>query len=760
MIFRLARGLYAAESHKIPCPEAILCKRMNGMAAAHRKNRKSNKILAVLACLGVCLATVPPAAGAEAGEARTENGIEVIVVTARKRAQTIDEVPASLSVFSPDEIEERGIRDMVDLGKFVPNLHISTFSAGNPAGANPVLRGIGIQDHLILTDPGVGVYVDGVYLGRQIGQHWSLSNIERVEVLRGPQGTLLGRNSIGGAINIVTRTPHLEPEARMAVEAGTRERANLDLYGNIPLGHTAAVSFSGALKRRGGIGDFVNLPGAGWGVGELRDRSGRLTLLWRPADSLSLLLAADATSGRNGMNPYTTLIDELPGGSLFRTGLRNADVSPNPYDNFSGEADLVEKSHQAHGWSLTTEWEANPGLTVKGIASRRSSDYRGGLDDDSTVIDFMSFPEIGEAGQTSLELQISGERDALDFVAGLWAFREDGFNLQPDAVFAGGPTTFHVLQDTESEAVYASIGYRPAPAVRISAGLRHTEDFKDARAVLNDFVDARARRDWREWNWDLAATWQLRGQASVFASIANGYQAGQFPPRPYCLFGFIDVSRPGNVSVPNCFAAGDHITAVNHEIGFRGNLGERLRVSAALFLTNYDNLPLSASDTSGAGFDTRNVIVGQRSVGIEWESRLELHSRFSIDMRIGYLDSAPEAEGIVPLLSPRWTVSASPEWMFPLPEGNLALRADYSWRDSMYGEPAANRRPWSELPARELLNFDISYRPADSNWLFALYGRNVFDERYAHATLNTGDYILRILSNDASEFGLRAAVEW
>lgn len=718
-----------------------------------------NTLAAVICAAGCALTALPGAALAQGG---TEGGagLEVIVVTARKRPQTIDEVPASLSVFAPDEIEERGIRDMVDLGKFVPNLHISTFSAGNPAGANPVLRGIGIQDHLILTDPGVGVYVDGVYLGRQIGQHWSLSNIERVEVLRGPQGTLLGRNSIGGAINIVTRAPNLEPEARLALEAGTRERANLDLFGNIPLGQTAAVSFSGALKRRGGVGDFVNLPGAGWDVGELRDRSGRLTLLWRPADSLSLVLAADATSGRNGMNPYTTFIDELPEGSLFQAGLRNVDVSPDPYDNFSGEADLVEKSHQANGWSLTAEWEASPGLTVKGIASHRNSRYRGGLDDDSTVVDFMSFPEIGEAGQTSLELQVSGERDALDFVAGLWAFREDGFNLQPDAVFAGGPTTFHVLQDTESEAVYASVGYRPVPAVRISAGLRHTEDFKDARAVLNDFVDARARRDWREWNWDLAATWQLRGRASVFASIANGYQAGQFPPRPYCLFGFVDVSRPGNVSAPNCFAAGDHITAVNHEIGFKGSLGERLEVSASLFLTNYENLPLSASDTSGAGFDTRNVIVGQRSAGVEWEGRFELHSRLSFDTRIGYLDSSPEAEGIVPLLSPRWTVSVGPEWILPLAGGNLALRADYSRRASMYGEPAANRRPWSELPARELLNFDFSYRPADSNWLFALYGRNVFDERYAHATLNTGDYILRILSNDASEFGLRAAVEW
>ncbi|MXX29325.1 MAG: TonB-dependent receptor plug domain-containing protein, partial [Gammaproteobacteria bacterium] len=115
--------------------------------------------------------------------------IEEVVVTATKREQGLYEVPASLSVFDGDELGERGIADLVDVGKFVPNLAVTTFSAGHTSSANPFIRGIGMQDHLITTDPGIGVYVDGVYLGRQVGQHWNLSNIERVEVLRGPQGT-------------------------------------------------------------------------------------------------------------------------------------------------------------------------------------------------------------------------------------------------------------------------------------------------------------------------------------------------------------------------------------------------------------------------------------------------------------------------------------------------------------------------------------------------------------------------------------------
>jgi iron complex outermembrane receptor protein len=124
---------------------------------------------------------------------------------------------------------------LTDIGKFVPNLNVTEFSAGHTSSANPFIRGIGLQDHLITTDPGVGVYVDGIYLGRQVGQNWNLTNIERVEVLRGPQGTLYGRNSIGGAINIITRKPGDEEGGRVSLTAGSRGRLNGDVYANMRL---------------------------------------------------------------------------------------------------------------------------------------------------------------------------------------------------------------------------------------------------------------------------------------------------------------------------------------------------------------------------------------------------------------------------------------------------------------------------------------------------------------------------------------------
>ena len=161
-----------------------------------------NKKRLLLSAIGLALASGLPVNVAFAQEAQEASVFEEVIVTATKREQSIYDVPVAVSAFTAATIEKQGITDLTDIGKFVPNLNVTGFSAGHTSSVNAFIRGIGLQDHLITTDPGVGVYIDGVYLGRQVGQNWSLANIERVEVLRGPQGTLYGRNSIGGAINI------------------------------------------------------------------------------------------------------------------------------------------------------------------------------------------------------------------------------------------------------------------------------------------------------------------------------------------------------------------------------------------------------------------------------------------------------------------------------------------------------------------------------------------------------------------------------
>ena len=710
-------------------------------------------------------ALLPLAALPEPVQAQTDDAaFEEIVVTAQRREQSIYEVPVAISAFSAETIEKQGIKNLIDVGKFVPNLNVTGFSAGHTSTANPFIRGIGLQDHLITTDPGVSVYVDGVYLGRQVGQNWSLSNIERIEVLRGPQGTLYGRNSIGGAINIITEKPGDAEVSRAGLEVGTRGRVNGDFYSNVVLDDTFAVSFNGAFQRRNGIGKFLNVPDPEADVGELRDISARIAARWTPNDHFSLLFTADGNDGEGGLRPYTTLIDEVPNGGVFQAGYSNSDLAADPYDNNTGQAQQTGVSNQAFGISLTATWDISDSLTGQFIFSDRHSEYESGLDDDGFIDDFLSFPEIGEADQQSFEIQLSGESGAMDFVAGLYWFEEEGENDQNPTVFLGGPGTFTLGQDTESFAIFGNVGYQLNDDLRLSAGLRYTEDEKTARVNINDsLINTSANRDWDEIAWEIALTYDINDDINAYGTIQNGYQSGQFPPRPFCLFGSLDFTQPGNVSTPNCFVANDNVTAINYEAGLKGQPLDTLQLSVAVFFTEYSDLPYQVSTTTGAGFDTQNLIVDQESFGVEIESAWAPTDNFTLHTTLGYIDAdvdAPGAPTAVAPLTPEITASISPEYTMPFASGELTLRGDWSYRDDMFGEPTSDPGRFTQIDSRELLNFDFSYTPDDANWTVGLYGRNITDERYDNARLNTGDYVLVILSNDASEFGVRFKTEF
>jgi iron complex outermembrane recepter protein len=740
-----------------------------------------------------------PVAGLGLGQAALAQGaekpvFEEVIVTAQKREQSIYDVPVAISAFSADTIERQGISDLTDLGKFVPNLNVTGFSAGHTSSANPFIRGIGLQDHLITTDPGVGVYVDGVYLGRQVGQNWSLANIERMEVLRGPQGTLYGRNSIGGAINIITRKPGDDEGGKVSLTAGSRGRLNGELYTNMRMSDQFAMSLTGAFQRRDGLGDFENLPNARKEVGELQDVSARIAMLWTPNDRLSFLLTADGNEGDNGLRPYRSLFDELgascratapdpddcPNGGVYNAGYRNSDTASNPYDNNTGQADQVAVTNQAYGVSLTMDYEVSDTLNVRLLASDRHSEYSAGLDDDGFEDDFLSFPEDGEADQTSVELQFTGQSGAWDYVAGLYYFEEDGVNKQYPNVFLGGVGTFLLAQDMDSQAAYANVGYSVSEQLRLAAGVRYTQDDKSALTIINELpgigfpngmLNESSSRDWSEFSWDVSASYEMNDRMTVYGTVQNGYQSGQFPARPYCLFGNVTDfgTSPFTVNPNNCFEANDNVTALNYEVGLKGQPLSNLQMSIAVFYTDYKDLPYQVSETTSTGFDTRNIIVDQTSKGVEWESIWQITDNFRLQTTLGYIDTNvdeqvtdpnnPPPSAVAPL-TPELTASVSPEFMFPAGNGEVTIRADWSYRDKMYGEPSADPGRFTAIDSRDLINFDITYRPTDGDWSVSAYGRNVTDERYDNARLNTGDYVLVILSNDASEFGVRFTKEF
>lgn len=677
--------------------------------------------------------------------------IEEIVVTATKREEGVYDVPAALSVFVGNTLEERGISDIVDIGKFVPNLNVTTFGAGHSSSVNPFIRGIGLQDHLITTDPGVSVYVDGVYLGRQIGQHLNLQNIERVEVLRGPQGTLYGRNSIGGAINIETARPGSYPKTKVAARIGTRSRLNASLFTDGSLSDHAAVSFTASVQRRGGVGEFLNVPNSSVGVGEISEFSGRLVFVVQPNDAWSVLFAFDANDGTNGLNPYTTLINEVPIGAVYAAGYRNSDVSADIYDNNTGQLNQLETTNSAQGVSITSEWSLSHATELKLIASSRSSTYTAGLDDDSFFDDFLSFPELGEADQDSLEIQLNTKLGGFEFVAGLLEYRESGENLQDPTVFLGFRGRFELSQDVNSRAIFTNLGREITDRLRLSAGLRYTKDEKDAATNVGTGL-VRASRSWSETSWDLTARFDVNDQLSTYGTLQSGYQSGQFPARPYCLFGD-----------STCFVASDNITALNHELGVKGQPRLNLEISAAVFLTRYMDLPIQVNETTDDGFATANLIVEQTTSGFEWESRWLVTPSFTLQSSVGTVNiDIDRVANVQPVaaLTPELTVSIGPEIRREMQRGQLIFRMDYSWRDEMFGEPSSDLGRYTKIDGRRIVNFNASYQSLDEHWQVSVYGRNVFDERYDNARLNTGDYLLRILSNDASEFGVWFEVEF
>lgn len=672
--------------------------------------------------------------------------IEEIVVTATKKEQGIYDVPVSLSVFDGRTLDERGISDLVDVGKHVPNLVVTTFSAGHTSGANPFIRGIGRQDHLIMTDPGVGVYVDGIYLGRQVGQHWYLKNIERIEVLRGPQGTLYGRNTIGGAINIVTAEPGSNPSRYLSARLGSRSRTNASVHVDSKVSENVGVTFSGSFKQRGGLGKFVNLPGIGVEVGETRELSTRLALSSRISQSFGVTVTIDANDGDNGLNPYTTLIDELPGGAVYAAGYRNVDTSSDPYDSNSGQAEQARTSNSAHGFAITADWDVTDRVTVRTIGSIRKSQYEAGLDDDSLVDDFLSFPEVGRADQTSLEVQLLRELGRTQFVGGLYHFQENGSNVQDPTVFLGFRGRFNIDQKLKSNAIFVNVGRDVSESWHLSAGLRTTQDRKEASTNVGTGTVV-ADRTWHETSWELAAHYTMTDRLTAYGTIQSGYQSGEFPARPYCLF-----------ADPDCFTASDNVTARNYEIGIKGQPRDGLELAAAVFRTLYDDLPYQVSTTEGSGFNTVNLIVQQTTSGFEIESTFHITDLFRMQLAVGHINiTLDEQDGVRPVapFTPDWTLSIRPEYRRLLSSGSEVVgRIEYSFRDEMWGEPSSDPRRLTRIGSRALVNCYIGYSAPDDGWTIGFYGKNVGDVRYDNARLNTDDYLLQILSNDASEFGL------
>ena len=718
----------------------------------------------IIAC---CIAS-PPITRAVAAQpiGVAPQPIEEVVVTARKREESLADVPAAITVLSEQSIREHGITELNQVEKFAPNVVQTNFGQGNTGHAAVFMRGIGLQDHIITTDPAVGIYLDGVYLGRNMGANMDLMNIERVEVVRGPQGTLSGRNTLGGALNIVTRAPTGDGSGRIDVKAGTLGRLNGNFFADVGLTDTLSMAVSGGAKSRDGVGRAIGIANPEAEIGQISQAFGRVAALWTPHEAVELLFTTDVSRSDQGVVPHAVEVFNPNNGF----GLRQADQPANPDDTYSLNNELMSTADETQGHSLTLGWDITPRLSAQAILSRRSMWFEGGLDNEKVPATLIEFPERGEAEQTTVEIQLKGTYGIGDWIAGYYAFDEDGFNrspfvFRPGGVGDGRPAVIpasdfdgllYLEQRTASRALFAHVHLDLSERLAFAVGGRHTRDEKDAVGSLHYFpAPARRSDSWSETTGDVSLAYLFGADpvagVSAYASYARGYQAGGYPPRPF-----------GGAAM---FVAFNPTFADSFEVGAKGlSLGSNATLSLAVFRVEYTDLAVQQNELIGDGFLTLTQNAAESvAVGAEAEGLWQLSEALSVQFAFGYIDIeiAKVDEGVQgigagdsPALTPNFTASLSPRYRRQLRSGAaVTAQLDYYHRGKMFGQPVNS--VLNEIPALDLASVHLGYESPTGDWQVALYGYNLTDAVYPLAKLDLDPTVLVINSNDRREFGVR-----
>ncbi len=708
---------------------------------------------------------------------RSSVELNKIVVTAQRYKSTLMKTPMAVSVFSPHTLKNLNITSLNNLSNYVPNLTIGRFGAGNLSDSAVFLRGIGLNDHIIFTDPSVGVYVDGIYLGRIMGANLSLLNIKRVEVMRGPQGTLYGRNTLGGAIDVITREPN--PRRRSAtinVSVGSRGLVRGGLYANLPLAKNLALSFEAVSSHRNGIGTDINIPNPQMGVGETNNQSGRVALLWNTTRRLSILMSADVTRDRDGQSPHIAPIIS-PGTLLKLTGSSipgsvtagaqaltpaNQPSNPNNIGNTFPGNDVT--TYNEAGGSLSLKYLLNDYIEFKWLNAYRESNFTAGLNDDNSNLALSVFPETGTDKQYSSELQMLGGNRTWHYISGLFWYYEHGtdtqgpYNYKPFDCATGcfaGRQTFNEAQGTHSYAAYWNVTRNFGSRWSVSGGARYSVDRKAGSALFSAWsTPARAFRNnsWHALTGAASVNYKLSENDSVYVRYSRGYQPGQYTPRPF--------------GGPSQFVASPKTTANDYEAGFKGMITDWWNVRATVFWTDYTNLDLQEAIPSSSGFSSYVASVNARARGVELESALR-RDGWHASLSAGYIDGAVTSvaasvtaitgvtAGDALAQTPKWNGTLAGGYTWNLRNGGtLDASANYSYRSFSYGQ-IYNTQP-ERISPYGLAGFNVQYDDPTGMWSVGIFGKNIFNKVYTVGAINDlfHGFTDVVLNNDRSEFGV------
>ena len=672
--------------------------------------------------------------------------LEEITVTAQRRESSLQEVPAAVTAISAETLVERQISNVRDLYSIVPNLDIAT-NTGTASAARIFLRGIGEDESRGAVDQAVGIYVDDIYIGRSVGSLMDLLDLERIEVLRGPQGTLYGRNSNGGAIKLVSRKPSTEGnDYEIGATVGSDGRIDGRFVGNWAASDSTAFRASLLSRNRDGFhrlrpnGDFA---GMDRDVGEVQTIGARVALATELNDRWSLGIAFDHTQDDSDPIPDSRVPGADADNNIFtiepEPGTTCSALAPltfRPMGCFTDYASEVETT----GLSATFTGEFD------NYTFRSLTGYRQMEDMLATRIGFPFFQQTDQ-DQISQEFTLSSSSGALDWVAGLYFFEEDA---QLDSTFV---FDFSVNTETSARAIFVHGTYPVTDLLNITAGLRYTDEDRDVTStnVSQETGDgsfsAVRNLDNSETTYTLSADYQLSDAVMAYASYSTGFKSGG--------------ASPDCFSTAACFLPVENEEVGTFEIGLRSDLLDNsLRLNLTYFNNAYDNLQIGAT-VPGLGFTRFNV--DETSIqGIEVESIIQFSDNFRVNVTAGWLDgeydevTLQQAGGLtndgVPCPGGTATVacalgldlknapdfrgSVGAVYTTPMANGALDFAVDVAFQDDAWGL-VANSPPHALIEVDTLVNASVTYTTNDDRWQFALWGNNITDEEYYRAASAT-----------------------
>ncbi|MDE3271976.1 TonB-dependent receptor [Pseudoalteromonas sp. G4] len=703
---------------------------------------------AVSGAVLLALATPTFANQQENGEKKAE--LERIQVTARKTVENLQQVPVAVTSIGATELAEKGIAELIEVQQFSPNTTLQR-SRGTNSTITAFIRGVGQQDPLWGYEPGVGIYIDDVYLARPQGAVLDLLDVERVEVLRGPQGTLYGKNTIGGAIKYVTKEMTGDASFNVSASVGSYNQRDVKLTGQYPLiQDTLYVGVGYANLNRDGFGEYLqsDLPNQDTENYNKEVEAARVTLEWHANEDLFFRLNWDKTDDTSNAKGGYRLLPSL---------LTNAPVPNSVYDSYTSLP--TWNKVELEGYSLLANWDLTDATSVKYVASKRESYSPTNIDFDNTPLRIFDVPAVYDDNQTSHELQLNHAGENYKLVSGLYYYDGEScgqfeaiLEVLGNAISLPGLTReVSGCNNSSSKAAYIQGSYYFNQQWSATLGARYTQDEKEANVnnglvfatvypysgwipgyerpagelvpeVLND------NEDWSRFTPRLGVEYQHSDDMMFFASYAQGFKSGTYNPRA------TTAEPAANPEIVDSF-----------ELGMKSEWNNNLRANITLFsLLHKDRQYISIlpGETS-ADLNQRLGNIGRsESQGIEAEFTYVATDNLNFNASLGYIDAEftevidtnPET-GEEFDKSDQFDIANTPDLTFNLgfdysiesTFGDFVVNGNYYHRgDYVLFEEAS----LLSQDAYGLVNLGVTWYSNDGHWSASLTGKNLTDEEY------------------------------